>query len=72
MNIRLRNVKGETIELVEGYRFVEFLDDDGKIAAVAYTDAAGAAHVTMPKDTEQVTHYAKMFAVEFADSAVGL
>ena len=72
MNILLRNIKGESLELVEGYRFIELLTDEGKIAAVVYLDDSEEAHTITGDMDDKAKHYSKMFGVEFADNPINL
>jgi len=72
MNIRLRNVKGESIDLNEDYRFVEILDDDAHVAAVVYLDEAKTANVLTAASKTQAKHYEKIFDVEFSANIVSL
>jgi len=72
MNIRLRSVTGENIELVENYRFVELLTSEGEIAAVVYLDDAETAQVVTPDMKKQAEHYAKMFDTSFVKNSVKL
>jgi hypothetical protein len=66
--LRLRKTDGSTIDLNEGFRFVEVCDKDGKVAHVVYMD--NSQQIISFNNTDQIhrDRYEKLFGVQFCET----
>lgn len=61
--LRVRDIKGDTRDLEESWRFVELCDSQGALMVLVYEDAEGSFIVSRPGDRE-FEQYTRLFRVK--------
>lgn len=63
--IKLRNKKGEYIDLPENLGFVEVCDLDGNVACAIYPDSNNFIHI-VTHTSKEAKRYSDIFAMKFS------